>query len=89
MIVKILGDKRNDYNGILVARFKTEDITHELEFNLDHWHNQYEHGWIGGEGINIFYPEPMQLKFDMDYEVDTETARKIYTVLVQHGWKKV
>jgi hypothetical protein len=87
MIVRILGDARNDYNGLLVAQFKNDGKTHELTFDLVDWVDSTTHGFFGGNAVVYSHPEPMQLKFDHDYDVDIEQGRKIYKTLSQHQWK--
>ena len=87
MIVRILGD--SNFDGILVAEFLEEDEpTHRLEYDLENWKDMATNGNIGGDYIKIINPEPMNITFNQEYEMDQEQARKAYKLLYLNGWKE-
>ena len=87
MIVRILGDKRNDYNGILVAQFEVEGkVVDELTYDIANWEADQPSGVISANSLMYFLPEPFQLRFDEDVEMDVEHARKAFNILAHNHW---
>lgn len=87
MIVRILGDKQNNFDGILRAQFINNNETHELKFDLDSWEDSPADGFIGGNYIQIVSPITLNMQFDQEYELSIEDARKIYKTLSEIGWQ--
>jgi len=87
MIVRILGDKQNNFDGILKAQFINNNETYELKFDLDDWEDSPADGTIGGNYIQLISPTPITMQFDQEYELSIEDARKIYKTLSEIGWK--
>lgn len=89
MIVRILGDKRNDYNGILVAQFEVEGkVVDELTYDIANWEADQPSGVISANSLMYFLPEPFQLRFDEDVEMDVEHARKAFNILAHNHWEQ-
>jgi len=88
MKVKINSDK--DFDGIFIAEFTTDEgSTYKLYYNLDNWKDVKSSGLYGGKYLQVLGEETMHLEFSKDYVLDTEHARKAYTILCSIGWKPV
>jgi len=88
MKVKIIGDKRNGFDGLFTAVFTDDENEHKLFYDLDYWKGM-ESGMFGGNYIQIVSPIPMQMTFDEQYDMSVEEARKVYNTLTNHGWKPI
>jgi len=87
MIVRILSDKQNNFDGMLRAQFINNDTIHELKFDLDNWEDSPADGMVGGNYLQLIKPTPLMMNFDQEYELSIEDARKIYKTLSEIGWK--
>ena len=87
MIVRILGDSQNGFDGKFTAQFEKDGkIVDELFFDLEDLDETAPHALVSGNAVVYFTPEPMQLRFDEDYEMDVEYARKVFNILAHNGW---
>jgi len=89
MLVKIIGDSANKYNGFFKAEFNIDGKLYFLSYDLERWRGPHTNGFFGGGYVQVLDPNPMNLYFDKEYEVDLETARRIYATLVEHDWQPI
>lgn len=61
-------------------------LRHRLSENDRDPTSYYVNGMYGGNYVQFFTPEKMQLEFDKDYTVEKDLARKIWENLTLHGW---
>lgn len=89
MKVFIFGDKNTNFDGKLKAEFTTEDgLKYYLNFDVEKWVDLKTNGAILHNKIETFIPEQMILKFDEEYEMPIEYARKVYSNLIYNGWSE-
>ncbi|HUU86163.1 MAG TPA: hypothetical protein VMX17_00250 [Candidatus Glassbacteria bacterium] len=86
--MKITIREEGEFSGKLTCTFVDDtNNKHHLYFDLEDWTTVKEHGVFGGNYMQIFYPEQMNLHFGKEYTVDVELGRKIYKTLFEHGWE--
>jgi len=85
--MEIVITETSKLNGKFFCKFKENDgKEHFLQFNLDDWKSIETNGLFGGEYIQIFLPERMEIHIARPYTLEIEEGRKVYKTLIDNGW---
>lgn len=86
--MKVKIEEQGKLSGKFICYFHADDDqTYSLKFDLENWTDIKSNGLFGGSYIQILIPEIMHFMFNIEYDLDTEIARKVYKTLVEHGWE--
>lgn len=86
--MKVKIEEQGKLSGKFICRFHTDDDQiYSLKYDLENWTDIKTGGLFGGSYLQILIPEVTHLVFNHEYDLDVETARRVYKTLAEHGWE--